>query len=170
MGGAWNWPAEWAVDEKFWREVATRTVAGILTLVFLGLPGVIFAMSTGALTAEQGMPIVIGASIIIGFIVLYTLAQVVVRAIARYRIINSLKASREPETIRISLTPEGYGSFAKAFLDGSRDAQTDLMKGLSEGVKVALTATSAFASIASTTVSIVIAILTVVISAFTFMG
>lgn len=28
----WQWPNEWARDEKFWRDVATRTASGLLTL------------------------------------------------------------------------------------------------------------------------------------------
>ena len=28
----WQWPGEWARDEKFWRDVATRTASGLLTL------------------------------------------------------------------------------------------------------------------------------------------
>lgn len=25
----WQWPAEWVKDEKFWRDVATRTASGL---------------------------------------------------------------------------------------------------------------------------------------------
>jgi len=41
----WQWPAEWVKDEKFWRDVATRTAAGLIVgligYVFLVLQGVI---------------------------------------------------------------------------------------------------------------------------------
>lgn len=57
----WDWPLEWSRDESFWREVATRTVAGILTLIFLGTPLVLYAMFSRALTPDQGVPILIGA-------------------------------------------------------------------------------------------------------------
>jgi hypothetical protein len=65
------WPAEWAVSHSFWREVATRTVAGILSLVFLGIPGVIYAVSFGALTTEQGWLIGIGLALVVVLIALY---------------------------------------------------------------------------------------------------
>jgi len=28
----WRWPAQWFKDEKFWREVASRTVSGIIVV------------------------------------------------------------------------------------------------------------------------------------------
>jgi len=28
----WLWPLEWWVDEKFWRDVATRTIAGLIVV------------------------------------------------------------------------------------------------------------------------------------------
>ncbi|MFJ4029527.1 hypothetical protein ACIPWF_19280 [Paenarthrobacter sp. NPDC089989] len=31
----WQWPAEWMRDEKFWRDVASRTLSGLL-VVLLG--------------------------------------------------------------------------------------------------------------------------------------
>lgn len=90
QSSAWNWPAEWAVERAFWREVAARTLAGILTLVFLGLPGVIYAMAAGVLTVPQVMPIVIGVGIFLGLLLGYVIAQLIVRGVARRRIVEAL--------------------------------------------------------------------------------
>ena len=36
----YKWPAEWRRDEKFWREVATRAIAGLI-VVILGYVGAV---------------------------------------------------------------------------------------------------------------------------------
>lgn len=75
------WPAEWAVEHAFWREVATRTLAGILTLLFLGIPAVLYAWRTETLKDSVAVPIVIGAIIFGGLIILYVIALLIVRAV-----------------------------------------------------------------------------------------
>ncbi|MDQ0825394.1 membrane protease YdiL (CAAX protease family) [Arthrobacter sp. B2I5] len=42
---AWQWPLEWWHDEKFWRDVATRTVSGLVVLLI----GYIVAVASGLL-------------------------------------------------------------------------------------------------------------------------
>lgn len=39
----WQWPAQWFNDEKFWREVASRTVSGIIVVTL----GFMVAMISG---------------------------------------------------------------------------------------------------------------------------
>lgn len=73
------WPAEWAVDDKFWREVATRTLAGVLTLLLLGVPVLLYAWSSGTITDATFFPIAIGAGIFVGSIVIYVIALLIVR-------------------------------------------------------------------------------------------
>ena len=45
----WRWPIEWWHDEKFWRETATRTVAGALVVIL----GFIYARTAGYITAPD---------------------------------------------------------------------------------------------------------------------
>jgi hypothetical protein len=30
----WQWPGEWFKDEKFWRDVGSRTLSGLIVLLF----------------------------------------------------------------------------------------------------------------------------------------
>lgn len=110
----WRWPAEWAVDEKFWREVATRTIAGILTLVFLGVPGLIYAVSVGALTPDQAAPIWIGIGLFLGVILLYVAAIATIGAVSRSRERAALRAEAPPaELTRRLLRIRRDASFAR---------------------------------------------------------
>lgn len=45
----WKWPGKWVKDEKFWMDVATRTVAGILAAAFI----YIFAITMGYLQSPS---------------------------------------------------------------------------------------------------------------------
>ncbi len=74
-----DWPAIWARDEKFWREVATRTIAGALALVLLSGPSVIYLMIAGQLSASVVFPILIG----LAFVVLAIFIWWIVRSIGR---------------------------------------------------------------------------------------
>ena len=70
----WRWPAEWVRDEKFWRDVATRTASGILVVaisyhfaVFMGYiqnPGV--WNSIGAFISS--VAVTSGVGLIAGFL------------------------------------------------------------------------------------------------------
>jgi len=66
------WPAEWAVERTFWREVAARTLAGVFTLVIIGVPALIYAGITGVLQPAQVWTIIIGIAlagvVIVGYI------------------------------------------------------------------------------------------------------
>jgi len=77
---AWNWPAEWSVERAFWREVATRTIAGVLTVIILSVPGLLYALGFGILALGQVLPILIGISL---FLVISATYVVVLRAIRR---------------------------------------------------------------------------------------
>ncbi|WP_306901686.1 hypothetical protein [Arthrobacter sp. B1I2] len=77
---AWNWPAEWATERTFWREVAARTIAGVLSLVILAVPGLLYATIFGLLKPETGVPILIGITLFVVALVIYI---VVLRRIRR---------------------------------------------------------------------------------------
>ncbi len=49
----WRWPGEWARSQSFWRDVATRTVAGVI-VVFL-------VWATGIATGLIAQPAVVAA-------------------------------------------------------------------------------------------------------------
>ena len=56
-----KWPGEWVRDEKFWREVATRTVAGILALAIPGFVAFILLSVAGFLqTPDAWVTVIIG--------------------------------------------------------------------------------------------------------------
>lgn len=90
QSSAWNWPAEWAVEQAFWREVATRTIAGVLTVVLLGVPGLIYATAAGLLRPDQLIPILIGVGVFLGLITIYLVVFVLIRASTRRRIKKAL--------------------------------------------------------------------------------
>jgi hypothetical protein len=99
------WPAEWAVERGFWREVAARTVAGVLTLVILGVPTLIYASVFGLLKGDQLGPILIGiagtAAIVLGYIL-------VLRMIRKRteRTVAAKKFAKAADLRRALLTPE----------------------------------------------------------------
>lgn len=78
---ALDWPIEWSRDEKFWREVATRTVAGMLALVFLGAPTLIYLMLAGGLSARVGVPILIGIGMMFFAVGLWWATRSIVRLV-----------------------------------------------------------------------------------------
>ncbi|WP_146082374.1 hypothetical protein [Rathayibacter sp. AY1C5] len=57
-----EWPAIWWRDQAFWREVATRTVAGTAAIVIVGSPVLIYAWINDLLPGDQVWAIVIGVS------------------------------------------------------------------------------------------------------------
>ncbi|GGV28253.1 hypothetical protein [Paenarthrobacter nicotinovorans] len=64
----WQWPLEWWLDEKFWRDVATRTVSGLVVLLI----GYIVAVTSGLLGIPDlrkvlAVILVIAGAILIGF-------------------------------------------------------------------------------------------------------
>jgi len=48
----WLWPLEWASDEKFWRDVASRTVSALIALGVAAFVG----FATGVLSVPQNNP------------------------------------------------------------------------------------------------------------------
>lgn len=72
----WRWPGEWIRDEKFWKDVASRTLSGVLAV------GVIYVY--GLAVGYFQTPIIVGTTLaatgMIGFvIVLVTMFVVVFR-------------------------------------------------------------------------------------------
>jgi hypothetical protein len=51
----WQWPGEWMKDEKFWKDVATRTVSGVLTV------GVIYVY--GLAVGYFKSPVIVGSTL-----------------------------------------------------------------------------------------------------------
>jgi len=99
------WPAEWAVERLFWREVASRTLAGVFTLVVIGVPALIYAGAGGVLTPDQVWPILIGVALSALVVVIYVL---VLRAFRRRerRKIEDARRAEETRTLVASLTEE----------------------------------------------------------------
>lgn len=50
---AWRWPSEWIHERAFWRDVASRTVAAVLTVIIIAVPGLIYAIIYGVITRQQ---------------------------------------------------------------------------------------------------------------------
>lgn len=109
---AWDWPAEWAVERAFWREVATRTIAGVLTLIILGVPVLIWTAFTGVLTWDQVAPILIGIGMAVLFLLLYRISLRIVKRTRRRRVPNPT----ENRIVRvISVVAAAAGTWASAF-------------------------------------------------------
>lgn len=65
------WPTHWAGDEKFWREVATRTMAATFAALIIGLPVVIYTAAIGKLDWSIAAPILIGVALVLALSFLY---------------------------------------------------------------------------------------------------
>lgn len=99
------WPAEWAVERLFWREVATRTVAGVLTLVILGVPTLIYASVFGLLTGDQLGPILIGVILAVLVVVAYIVVLTTIRKRTE-RNVAARQVAEASDLRRASLAPE----------------------------------------------------------------
>ncbi|MFE4082265.1 hypothetical protein [Paenarthrobacter sp. YIM B13468] len=126
---AWNWPAEWAVERTFWREVGTRTVAGVLTIVILAVPGLIYAAIFGLLTLGQVIQILIGIGV---FALILAVYIVVLRMIRRRESKKIARALAEDKSQSGAIpTPEqlmGYSEELRAQIMSklSRITQDDI--------------------------------------------
>ncbi|SIN91269.1 hypothetical protein SAMN05443544_1817 [Agromyces cerinus subsp. cerinus] len=89
---AWNWPAEWAVERAFWREVAARTIAGVLTILIVGVPALIWAALSGVLTWDMVAPALIGFGLFLVVLIVYVTLLLVIRAVARSKGRKTLRA------------------------------------------------------------------------------
>lgn len=130
---AWNWPAEWANERTFWREVAARTIAGVLTIVILAVPGLVYATIFGLLRLDSVLPILIGIALFIVVLIVYIF---VLRGIRRKESseIEGVLAKDEsrsestpsPEAIMRSSVEERkrfMSAFSKATQDGVSQAE-----------------------------------------------
>lgn len=78
----WRWPAEWMSEEKFWRDIGTRVLAGVVTaaIVYLG------ALVLGYLhTPEIGVGVTIALTVIAVLLLLAGVAALVGRVPSRVR-------------------------------------------------------------------------------------
>ncbi|XYX63144.1 hypothetical protein ACAE71_02993 (plasmid) [Clavibacter nebraskensis] len=116
------WPAEWAVERPFWREVAARTLAGVFTLVVVGVPALIYAGIARALTPAQIWTIVIGIVLAAVVIVVYIF---VLRAFRRgeQRKIDRAKAEEAESLIDAELTAEDRARIQRTRMQTVHKAQ-----------------------------------------------
>jgi hypothetical protein len=96
----WRWPAEWAIERAFWREVSSRTIAGVLTLVAVGVPALIYAAASGVLTFDRVAPILIGVGLVLLLGIGYVLALRFIARRERRRIAEVINSSEG----RVSIT------------------------------------------------------------------
>lgn len=74
----------------------------MLALVFLGVPGVIYAVSFGALTQEQGWLIGIGLALVLVLVLLYAAFLAVARMISRRAAQRAIERDLDPEQSLLS--------------------------------------------------------------------
>lgn len=115
-----DWPGEWGRDEKFWREVATRTVAGMLTIVLLGVPSLIYLMIAGQLEASVGIPIIIGIVMVILFVFIWSFVRWVVRFFERRRLRKIVRQSAIPSASEPTMNAERIALLVDQFLERRR--------------------------------------------------
>lgn len=115
-GPWWEWPAEWAVERAFWREVGTRTVSGMLALILLGTSIVIYSMTSGTPKASQGWPILVGAGLALTGIVIYVAALSIIRAVAKNRSRKVVLEELNAESV--SLSTSEIDTIVMSFADG----------------------------------------------------
>lgn len=65
----WQWPGEWMRDEKFWRDVASRTLAGAL-VVFIGY---LVAVANGLLQVPSVAQVAVAVGFLAGAVGLFSL-------------------------------------------------------------------------------------------------
>lgn len=122
----WLWPVEWSTDKKFWREVAARTIAAVLSVCILGLPGLVYAISAGVLTKDVGIPIIIGAAILVGVIAVYALAFYVIQRFALKQLISEINRNAPPH---LDLTsPSVVLKYARKLMKAGPDERAELLR------------------------------------------
>lgn len=84
------------MERAFWREVGTRTIAGVLTIVIIGVPALIWAAVTGVLTWDTAAPILIGLGLFLLLLIVYIVALWVITRIERKKVAKALKKDRGP--------------------------------------------------------------------------
>ncbi|PRA82078.1 hypothetical protein [Microbacterium sp. MYb66] len=116
-----DWPAEWARDEKFWREVATRTIAGALTLILLGVPSLIYLMLAGQLDASVGIPILIGIAMVLVIGIIWWVTRLLVHSLERRRLSSIVREERSRATGGAAVSAEGIARLVEQFLRRRRE-------------------------------------------------
>lgn len=109
---AWRWPAEWAIERAFWREVAARTLAGVLTLVVIGVPALLYAGASGVLTFDRVAPILIGVGLALLIAVGYVAALAFIGRLERRRIARVISASES--SVRVTIRTEDLHRYSMA--------------------------------------------------------
>lgn len=109
-----HWPREWAKDEKFWKDVASRTASGVLVLVIAYL----YSVTTGYLASpevqQSGLDFVIRA----GCAFLVTIGVGFLISAIRHRkrgqelkadLVYSLSMFLAAATVIVTIRPEWFG-------------------------------------------------------------
>lgn len=86
-----DWPEQWARDEKFWREVATRTVSGVFALVIVGVPPIVYLWLAGRLGSETAFPILIAIVMLGVFAFAWWMLRLAVRALQRWQLARAVR-------------------------------------------------------------------------------
>lgn len=103
------------MERAFWRDVATRTIAGVLTILILAVPGLIYAGIYGLLTPAQVAPILIGIAGFAALVIGYLSVLWVIRLTTR----RNIKKTLERENRDAVLTPSVWARFQSS--KGERD-------------------------------------------------
>jgi amino acid transporter len=78
----WHWPREWWHDHTFWRDVATRTVAGLIVVSITA----VVAMALGYIATPDGQTMLFALGVASVAIVLIVISEII-----RYRIVRSYR-------------------------------------------------------------------------------
>jgi hypothetical protein len=119
-----DWPAIWARDEKFWREVATRTIAGAFALILLGGPSVVYLMIAGQLSASVVVPILIGLTFVVLALVIWWIVRAVSRAIERRSLRRAVERDAEAQHAGIIPSTSELRQYVREF-QAAREARGD---------------------------------------------
>lgn len=116
-----DWPAQWGRDERFWREVATRTLAGLLTLILLGGPSIIYLMIAGQLSTEVVVPILIGIGLVLFLIVAWWIVRKIARRVEKGRLREAVEKDPSVGSDATKLSPSDLRRLVDEFLEKRRE-------------------------------------------------
>lgn len=118
------------MERTFWRDVATRTIAGVLTILILAVPGLIYAGIYGLLTPAQVAPILIGITMFAALIVGYLFSLWVIRWTTRRKIKKTLGR----EKLVAETTPSLW-----EFFESSPEERDRILSGYGESTRNRIT-------------------------------
>jgi len=80
-GSAWRWPLQWVREEKFWRDIGSRVLAGVLTAAIIYLGAVVLGyLHTPEIGAGLLVALRLAAAALLGAIGAVLLRSVVLRS------------------------------------------------------------------------------------------